>query len=465
MGFAKALFNQWLENEFETAKFSDFRLRMRFLEVMGDIVMGEKAQEDCAKAKGRYRFFKNERVDLCDIFEPHVDATVKRLPESGYLLNIQDTSGLNYHSHNSKVDLGHIGSSPNRPDSFGYWLHTGLLCSSDGTPLGISYQETWARQEWDSCSRDERKSIARRRPIDEKESNRWLDGVSNCGPYRSESRTIVQVADRESDIFEFFQKTLECGDQFLVRAKSNRAVLDLEKQTDSHLFEAVNSKKIKAHATIRITGNSERPSQQVKVGIRWCEVELKVPESNRTAKEASKLSPIRVFVVQVTSRAKVDGKPLNWIILTSLPIESPSDAMRVVAWYALRWRIELFFKTIKSGAKIESSRLIDIDRISKYALMLSIKSFRVLVLTFYYREKPQSSITEILTDYEWKVVKKILHKGRGRPSDNCGKNIEMIAQYGGFQKGKNRIPGILTIWAGWTRLSHVISEAQSLGFH
>ncbi len=139
--------------------------------------------------------------------------------------------------------------------------------------------------------------------------------------------------------------------------------------------------------------------------------------------------------MKVNIESKDRCKPIDWTLLTSLPVESSADAIRIVSWYALRWRIELFFKTLKSGAKIEESRLIDIERISKYALMLSIKSLRVLLLTFYSREKPQSSITEILTPYEWKVVKKILHKGAGRPSDKCKKNIEMIAQYGGFSNG------------------------------
>jgi hypothetical protein len=70
----------------------------------------------------------------------------------------------------------------------------------------------------------------------------------------------------------------------------------------------------------------------------------------------------------------------------------------------------------------------------------------------------------ILSDYEWRVMKKLLFDGKSRPTQKAAKIVEMIAEYGGFQRGKNRFPGIMTVWEGWTRISTIISGAERLGF-
>lgn len=463
------LHKKWATQEFSAAKFKDFRLRQRFIKLMSSLTEGmagvrEKpdSRQSNTFTKGAQRFFMNDRVELHEIFAPHQQATISRMQEESYVLNIQDTSGLNYHKHDSKIDLGHIGSSPNRNDAYGYWLHTGLLVSEEGSPLGISYQELWSRQEWFSDDKQNAKSRNRRLPIEQKESGRWLEGIKACAPYRETKAKIVHVCDREADIYEFFQLCDSVGDAFVVRAKSNR-VIEIENQRYKLENFAKNMKSV-FEKDIHIQGNSDRKTKNITAKVKVRTGTFLPPTSNRIAEEAKKLGPLELSVIEVSSSHKVEGKPVKWLLITNLPTDCEKMLNKIVDWYALRWRIEIFFKALKSGANIENCRLIDIDRLSKYVLMQSIVAFRVLQLTFFSRMNPKKSIRKIISPIEWAVINKILFKKAGRPASNAAEVTRRIAVMGGFIPGKNRIPGILSIWKGWAWLSVIISEAETLGF-
>ena len=464
------LTKNWAAEEFATAKFKDFRLGRRFTRLfseMADSMSGLREKSTSCRSnsflKGAKRFFMNERVELHEIFAPHEQANKARVSSEEFVLNIQDTSGLNYHNHSSKIDIGHIGSSPNRNDSYGYWLHTGLLCSPDGTPLGISYQELWSREEWFNEGKNARKSRLRKLPIENKESFRWLEGVQSCATYREAGAKIVHICDREADIYDLFQLCNDVGDFFVIRAKSERRIENNTWQY-SNLNDFVAKAPTLFEKKLTIQGNSDRKSQTINAKIKVRSGTIQPPTSNRSREEAEKLRPLNLSVIQVSSKSKMDGKVIKWLLVTNLPVNSEVKINQIIDWYTLRWRIEIFFKTLKSGANIENCRLIDVERLSKYILMQSIIAFRVLQLTFFGRMNPKKSIRTILSSLEWKVIGKILFKNVGRPASNAEEVIRRIALKGGFIPGKGRSPGVLTVWKGWSWLSVIISEAEALGF-
>lgn len=415
-----------------------------------------------SKIKGAYRFLKNNRVSLDQILESHVQSTLQRIEPEQILLNLQDTSGLNFHYHNSKEDRGHIGTSPQNKDSLGYWLHTGLLCSADGVPLGISSQEFWSRHKVNREYKDAKKSRLRKIPIEEKESYKWLSAVKECDAYTKHGAQLVQVCDREADIFEFMQHCLSHKQSFVIRAKSDRKVT-LPTGENQHLFSCLKRASIQANLSIDIEGNSARKAKTVDATVKFRKVTLEVPVSNRSAEMASKMSPIDVTLIEVYSSSKIEGKKLHWRILTDINIEKTSKVLEIIKWYTLRWRIEIFFKTLKSGAKVEDSRLIDLDRLSKYVLMQSLTAFRVMQLLFASRSKHYSSIKSLLSHEEWIIFKRVLFPNKGRASERTSEWIKRIAQYGGFMKGKSRIPGVLTLWKGWKDLNTILNGVKALG--
>ena len=42
-------------------------------------------------------------------------------------------------------------------------------------------------------------------------------------------------------------------------------------------------------------------------------------------------------------------KKIEWKLITDLPVQSRQDAIERLEWYALRWKIEVFHKILKSG--------------------------------------------------------------------------------------------------------------------
>ena len=450
----------WAYEEFKGIQFNDARLCRRFMDLMRRFGshLGyslTQAAGSGAKAKGAYRFFANEKVEMAVIVKPHVKMLIERAKNAGGpILNIQDTSGLNYFKHPSKEDQGHLGSSKKRPDSTGYWLHTGMATTSEGVPLGITYQEVWARQNNKAGeTADQKKSRLRKQPLDEKESMRWLDGAEATLPLISANLDVIQVGDRESDIFEFMQKCREIGSSFLVRSKSDRSVEVLTPSGRSaikSLHSHVNAAPILANGKVVITGNGDRKGQTVTISIRRQKVTILVPRSNRKKENADGLIPIEASVILVTSRVLVNGQRLYWILLTDRKTETEADLKLIINWYKLRWQIEIFHKTIKSGCKIEDCRLSNLDKLAPYLLMKSIAAVKIMELTYASQHSPNAPAKTFFSEQEWNVLKVILYHEDKRPRvPKIQEIIQRIAIYGGYLPRKNKNPGIITLWRGW----------------
>ena len=181
--------------------------------------------------KASKRFFANPRVTSQPIFESHMLSIKEKIlsDRDRVLLNLQDSSSLNFHKHRKiKSDLGHIGSSPNRSDSFGYWFHSSLLIDTSGQCIGVPSQKIWSRSTFNkNVNNNARRAESRKLPIEEKESHKWLEAIYSCKEFSSLSK-VIQIADREADIFEFFDQCIENNQGFVVRSKPRRKVLPVE---------------------------------------------------------------------------------------------------------------------------------------------------------------------------------------------------------------------------------------------
>ncbi len=49
--------------------------------------------------------------------------------------------------------------------------------------------------------------------------------------------------------------------------------------------------------------------------------------------------------------------PLEWLLLTNLPIETPAPAIAKLQWYLCRWRVEVYFQVLKSGCRVQQLQL------------------------------------------------------------------------------------------------------------
>jgi len=156
--------------------------------------------------------------------------------------------------------------------------------------------------------------------------------------------------------------------------------------------------------------------------------------------------------------------PIRWLLITTLPIDSEIQIQAVIHYYCLRWQIEVFFRTLKSGCRIEYRRFEKLDRIFNCLALLAVVAWRVMYVTYMGRACADIDCEIIFEPSEWKSVYAIL--GRPIPSHGCPKLQEVIraiAMLGGFVNRLRNHPGTQTVWTGLQRCYDLSNAWDTFG--
>ena len=333
------------------------RLVQAALEHAGDRIptaVGNLAASDAA-----YRFLNNPNVDPHDIDDAHARSTVDlaaRYP--GVLLIAQDTTDLDFTSPVRNGRLGQLAHAKH----FGFFVHSALAATADGLPLGLLSQHVWMRPPDQRGKRKER----RRKETADKESQRWLDAEAACIAALPADRPVVMIADRECDFYDYFAVARRPGQDVLIRAKLRRRIAGSKEL----LGAAMRAGTVQGSLTVQAPRQEGRPERQATLAVRYGPVSLQPPSTHPRRKELAPL-PLRSLWVE-EQNPPVGVKPLQWLLLTTLPIESFADAERVVRWYTYRWRIERYHFTLKSGCRLEDLQLETAERLRRALALYAI---------------------------------------------------------------------------------------------
>ena len=219
----------WVDREMATVDLGDKRLDKRVGIVLRDL-SAKPADSipmandgDLPKIYGTYRLFDNGKVTPQGILDPHTEATISRIREHPVVLLPQDTSEPDYTNLKQTTGLGKLNYDNRR----GLFLHTMLAFTPERLCLGVVNNHIWARE-----SLGENKDP--RRPIEEKESYRWIEGYEKACEIQAAcpDTRIVMMADREADFYELFFAAA-CGDEeahaeWIIRCKNNRELVNPE---------------------------------------------------------------------------------------------------------------------------------------------------------------------------------------------------------------------------------------------
>ncbi len=148
----------------------------------------------------------------------------------------------------------------------GILLHSSLVITTCGLPLGIAAVKLWTRKEFKGCNALKRKVNPTRIPIEEKGCFRWLENIRQSTRLLARPEQCVHIGDRESDIFELFSVAKDLGTKFIVRTCAKRMTKDggtsvAEVMTES-LAQGVHQirGRTKNGQTWGLPGTSERPT-------------------------------------------------------------------------------------------------------------------------------------------------------------------------------------------------------------
>jgi hypothetical protein len=232
----------------------------------------------------------------------------------------------------------------------------------------------------------------------------------------------------------------------------------MRKQPDSGSYGVEVPKRSKTkHA-------KERKARTAGVSVRFGSFILNPPRNN-VKHSTEKLPDIEMHAVYVLEADPPDGEEsIEWMLLTNIAIMSYEDAYEKVLWYCLRWRIEMYFKVLKSGFRVESCRLGHADRLARYLTVMSIVAWRLFMITLIARTDPATPCSTLLADQEWKVLFLKANKKKTIPKKppSIGNVVIWIAKLGGYLARKNDgPPGTITLWRGWKRLAD-LSEGWTL---
>ena len=441
---------QWCIDEFASVEFQDVRLNSRCSELAVQLAMQpscsiNQACEDWADAKAAYRFFDNDKVTPEHIRAPHQQRTVERMAQHKCVLAVQDTTFLNYTHHPKTEGLGPIGKKNQKQRGFG--LHSTLAILPDGVPLGLLTQAVFIRPDDEPSHRPEE---CRLLPIEDKESYRWLQAFEQTLALAPAGVEVITVCDREADIYEMFAFAQTKNASLLVRASSNRALLDVDVRK---LWPKVTGQPVADYLTVQITGNNTRPARQATVSVRFVAVTLRPP----WRPNGVKLPAITLNAISVREEdppAEVE-EPIEWLLLTNTGVASFAEAQQVIGWYCCRWQIEVFHKVLKSGCRVEDCRLQTADRLHSFVALMSVIAWRLHWMTYINRCQPDLPCTAVLTDVEWEALYMRIHKSKRLPDEvpTVHQAVRWIAQLGGFLGRKSDgEPGVTAIWRGWKRL-------------
>lgn len=451
--------HDWADEEFGAAKLGDARLSARLLSLAHDFYAKPRAQipQACgsrAKAKAAYRFFDHASTTMDAILQSHYEASCARIAAHPVVLAVQDTTSLNYNTQPAIENLGPIGS---RADTWlGLMVHDTLAVTPAGLPLGLVDVQCWARDAQAFGKKHRRKSL----PIEQKESYKWLKSVQAAARVqaRCPTTTVVSVGDREADIFELFDltRTLPHAPKLLVRAKQNRAL----SAEQGKLWEHLAQQPIVGYQHLQVPRRAKCPARIAKMAISYARVELKAPQIK------GQLKPVPVGVVWAREIEAPKGiEPLEWMLLTTCALESFEQAAEKIAWYAARWGIEVYHRTLKSGCQIETRQLGAADRIEACLAIDMVVAWRILHLTKLGREHPDVPCTVYFSEMEWKALVTYINRNPVLPDQppTLREATRMVASLGGFLGRKcDGEPGSQTLWLGLQRLDDLTAMYEIL---
>jgi len=442
----------WVEDEFGTLEVYDPRLKRRLFSLVHDFYDQPQAPiaQACttpAKTKAAYRLLHNRRIDMKQLLDAHVDSTVERIKACDVVLAVQDTTTLNYSTHLALQGVGPISNTKDK--SVGLIVHDTMAFTEQGTPLGLLDVQCWARDFRDIGKKHRRKQL----PIEEKESIKWLNS------YRAVSEVqrlcpdtlIVSVADRESDIYEFFVEQAKTADGAHLLVRCDRA--RNRKAPQENLWQLMGNVPVAGTRVLSVPSKGCRPGRDATMQIRYAPVTLKPPQGS----VHPTVDVWMVYSREVDCPATVK-EPLEWMLLTTVAVDSFEQACQRLSWYARRWGIEVYHRTLKSGCRIEDRRLEDADSLQSCLAIDMVVAWRIYHLTKLGREKPDSPCSVFFEEPEWKSLYMFVHKTAHLPEKEptLRQAMRMVAGLGGFlgRKGDGD-PGPTTLWRGLQRLSDI----------
>jgi hypothetical protein len=452
----------WLEREVGGCQFQDVRHAKRFHTLLGQLserIGGSIpfACQDWASTKAAYRFLSNERVSEEKILAGHFACTRERFLAACAtpVLVLHDTTEFIYRREETEA-IGIVSKQQTRYDSrpryhttCGVLMHSSLVVTQEGLPLGLAAIKFWTRDKFHGANALKRRINPTRVPIEQKESYRWLENLRQSTALLAQPERIVHIGDRESDIYELFCTARDAGTHFLLRTCVDR----LAGEGDHTIADEMREVRVQGLHRVEVRNKKGEVSEAV-LELRYRRIRVLPPIGKQ------KLYPeLNLTVLHATERDPPKERDrIDWKLITDLPVQSRKDAVEKLRWYAMRWKIETFHKILKSGLRAEEVRLRAAERIVNLIALLCILSWRIFWMTMVNRTTPTVPPELVFTPTEMYLLDQLVkdHTRQAASAPTLSLYLIKLAQLGGYlARAKDPPPGNTVMWRGLTRLTDI----------
>lgn len=452
-------------NEFNSLDLPDSRLNDRAGKLL--VSLGAKPSMSINMATGKwsetmaaYRFLDNDRVAPQKIIQAHCQATVARMAEQPVVLLVQDTTELDFTQH-PPADCGVL----NEAYRFGFYDHTQAAFTPQGLCLGVTSVEFFNRTPESLKEKSQRKQ----KPIEQKESMRWLNGYRQACQLATQcpETHVISVADSEADIYDIFVEARQHPNpvDFVIRStrvrRTDQRNAAAGETAYQKIADAVLDSDLRYQCEVELQPTPKRAARTAHLEVRAISLTLKPPHAR------SSLPSVEANLVRVTETGRPADDPtaIDWQLLTTLPIDSDDQVQQVIDNYRGRWPIEPFFRTYKTGCRVEEIQLETELRMQRALAIYKIIAWRVMYLTFLGRECPDIQCDAVFDDCQWKSVWQVIKKkAPPKRPPSLGKFIRVLATLGGYNNRRHDPPpGPEVIWTSIKRMADLSNAWLAFG--
>ena len=378
--------DKFAANELGGAPLGDKRLSKRLVETarmqaaapMASIPSAARGKR--AAIKGHYRLIdrpEQSAVTPENILAPHRGRTLRRMQGERTVLCVQDGTDLTFAEYPGCAGLGLIGTNATPQGTRRLHMHSTMALSTEGIPLGVPQIQFEAPD-----GRGQRGQ-----PPEEPNTSRWIRSLRECAALaaRLKGTRAVSVMDRKGDARAVFEEQRELRRvEVLVRARHKRVLGERRWR----LFDRVRQQRAGKELVIEIQPLSARrdtrrqEARTASVSLRWRTVEL----PGRSPRKG----PLPLQLVHVWEEEPPEGaEPVEWYLITTLPVDSSEAAERILNWYRLRWRITGWHRILKTGCKVEYLGHRTRERIQRAVTIKAVIAWRLAAMTLLGQETPE----------------------------------------------------------------------------
>jgi hypothetical protein len=409
-----------------------------------------------AEQRGAARLYANPRIDADLLASRAAQRSIEAIVSLPAVLIAHDSSEFDEHGRNEPPDAGPLRSSEAR----GYLVHNGVMVDpSCEARVGMAYLRAWTRpfppgkppppghrrvqREWDN------------------EDDKWAWGVERAEKALARhgfQGQVRHVADHDGSSYATLAKCKHRRRFYITRTESDRCI----REGGGKLFDYLRSLPMADRWTVEVEEDTKserrgasRPRRTAEVEMRFAPVTLQKP--NRYTGRRYRHG-LRVWAVNVHEPNPPEGsKPLEWMLLVTMPVETTEAAREVVSDYGCRWGVEDIYKIIKSACHAELATVPDLASFRRLMAFTWPIAVHIARWTYAARVRPLEPAEPHLGDESLEALKEACRYHKlplPRRAWTLQDVILRLAQMGGYEPRKNGKPGWKVIWRGWRVFSN-----------